>query len=111
MDEIITIGLDIAKSVFQVHGVDAAGAVVVRRRLRRDGVLEFFGGVPPCLVGLEACGSAHHWARQIGALGHAVRLLPPAHVKPYVKRGRKNDAATPRRSARRSGGRRCSSFR
>ena len=93
MGEIITIGLDLAKNVFQVHGVDAAGAVVERRRLRRAEVLKFFGGLPPCLVGMEACGSAHFWARQVEALGHEVRLLPPAHVKPYVKRGKKNDAA------------------
>jgi len=93
MVEIITIGLDIAKSVFQVHGVDASGSVVVRRQLRRAELLKYFGSVPPCLVGMEACGSAHYWARQIVALGHEVRLLPPAHVKPYVKRGKKNDAA------------------
>jgi transposase len=93
MVEIITIGLDIAKSVFQVHGVDASGSVVVRRQLRRAELLKYFGSLPPCLVGMEACGSAHYWARQIGALGHEVRLLPPAHVKPYVKRGKKNDAA------------------
>jgi len=93
MGEIITIGLDLAKSVFQVHGVDVAGAVAVRRQLRRAEVLKYFGGLAPCLVGMEACGSAHYWARQLGALGHEIRLLPPAHVKPYVKRGRKNDAA------------------
>jgi transposase len=93
MDEIITIGLDIAKNVLQVHGVDGAGRVAIRRQLRRAEVLKFFGGLPPCLVGMEACGSAHHWARAIGLLGHEVRLLPPAHVKPYVKRGKKNDAA------------------
>jgi transposase len=93
MVEIITIGLDIAKSVFQVHGVDASGSVVVRRQLRRAELLKYFGSLPPCLVGMEACGSAHYWARQIGVLGHEVRLLPPAHVKPYVKRGKKNDAA------------------
>jgi transposase len=93
MVEITTIGLDIAKSVFQVHGVGAAGQVAVRRQLRRAEVVKFFGGLTRCLVGLEACGSAHYWARQIIALGHEVRLLPPAHVKPYVKRGKKNDAA------------------
>jgi transposase len=93
MDQIITIGLDLAKSVFQVHGVDASGSVVVRRQLRRAEVLTFFGGLPPCLVGMEACGSAHHWARSIGALGHRVRLLAASDVKAYVKRGRKNDAA------------------
>jgi transposase len=93
MVEIITIGLDIAKHVFQVHGVDAAGEAVVRRQLRRAEVLKFFAGLAPCLVGMEACGSAHYWARQIAALGHAVRLLPPVQVKAYVSRGRKNDAA------------------
>jgi transposase len=93
MVEISTIGLDIAKTVFQVHGVDAAGRVVVRRQLRRAEVVKFFGGLPRCLVGMEACGSAHYWARQIVALGHEVRLLPPVQVKPYVKRGKKNDAA------------------
>jgi transposase len=93
MVEIITIGLDIAKSVFQVHGVDAAGQVTVRRQLRRGEVLKFFGGLSPCLVGMEACAGAHDWARQIVALGHRVRLLPPVRVTPYVKRGKKNDAA------------------
>ncbi len=93
MVEIITIGLDIAKNVFQVHGVDGGGEVALRRQLRRAEVVSFFGKLPPCLVGMEACGSAHYWARQIAALGHEVRLLPPAHVKPYVKRGKKNDAA------------------
>lgn len=93
MGEIITIGLDIAKSVFQVHGVDAEGEVVVRRQLRRAEVLKFFAGLPRCVVGMEACGSSHYWAREVGGLGHEVRLLPPSHVKPYVKRGRKNDAA------------------
>jgi transposase len=93
MVEISTIGLDIAKNVFQVHGVDGSGAVVVRRQLRRAELLKFFGSLPACTVGLEACATSHHWARQIAALGHTVRLLPPAHVKPYVKRGKKNDAA------------------
>ena len=93
MAETTTVGLDIAKSVFQVHGVDADGAVVLRKQVRREAVLRFFAGLPPCLIGLEACGSAHHWARELGALGHEVRLMAPCHVKPYVKRGRKNDAA------------------
>jgi transposase len=93
MDEISTIGLDIAKNVFQVHGVDGNGAVVVRRQLRRAELLKFFGSLPACTVGIEACATSHHWARQIAELGHRVRLLPPAHVKPYVKRGKKNDAA------------------
>ena len=86
------IGLDLAKNVFQIHGVDAAGNVVVTRKLRRGVVLEFFGQLPRCLVAMEACGSAHHWGREISALGHEVRLIPPAHVKPYVRRN-KTDAA------------------
>ncbi len=91
MQTITTIGLDIAKSVFQVHGVDAEGNVVVRRQLKRRYVLAFFQKLPPCLVGIEACASAHHWSRELQALGHTVRLMPPAYVKPYVKR-HKNDA-------------------
>ena len=91
MQSISTIGLDIAKSVFQVHGVDAAGQVIVRRQLRRRHVLAFFQKLPPCLVGIEACASSHHWSRELQALGHTVRLMPPAYVKPYVKR-QKNDA-------------------
>src|SRR6201993_3015456 len=91
MQSISTIGLDIAKSVFQVHGVDAAGQVVVRRQLRRRHVLAFFQKLPPCLVGMEACASSHHWSRELQALGHTVRLMPAAYVKPYVKR-QKNDA-------------------
>jgi transposase len=91
MQTITTIGLDIAKSVFQVHGVDAEGNVVIRRQLKRRYVLAFFEKLPPCLVGIEACASAHHWSRELRALGHTVRLMPPAYVKPYVKR-HKNDA-------------------
>jgi transposase len=87
-----TIGLDIAKSVFQIHGVDAAGNVIVRRQLKRRYVLPFFQKLPPCLVGIEACASSHHWSRELQELGHTVRLMPPAYVKPYVKR-QKNDAA------------------
>jgi transposase len=90
MQSISTIGLDIAKSVFQVHGVDTAGQVVVRRQLKRRYVLAFFQKLPPCLVGIEACASSHHWSRELQALGHTVRLMPPAYVKPYVKR-QKND--------------------
>ena len=90
MQSISTIGLDIAKSVFQVHGVDAAGQVVIRRQLRRQHVLAFFQKLPPCLVGIEACASSHHWSRELQALGHTVRLMPPVYVKPYVKR-QKND--------------------
>jgi transposase len=87
-----TIGLDLAKAVFQVHGVDSSGKVVVSRRLRRDAVLAFFAPLPPCLVGMEACAGAHFWAREITRLGHTVRLMPPQYVKPYVKRN-KNDRA------------------
>src|SRR6202167_577235 len=90
--EITTIGLDLAKSIFQVHGVDATGQVVVRKSLRRAQMLPFFAKLPPCLVGIEACGTSHHWARELVRLGHAVRLMPPAYVKAYVKRG-KTDAA------------------
>lgn len=93
MKEISTIGMDIAKSVFQIHGVDAAGQVVVRRQLRRASVLKFFNKLPSCVVGMEACASAHYWGREIAALGHDVRLMPPTRVKPYVKRGAKNDPA------------------
>lgn len=92
MQTITTIGLDIAKSVFQVHGVDAVGEVVIRRQLKRRWVLAFFQKLQPCLVGIEACASAHHWSRELQTLGHTVRLMPPAYVKPYVKR-QKNDMA------------------
>jgi transposase len=92
MQTITTIGLDIAKSVFQVHGVDAQGKAVIRRQLKRRAVLAFFEKLPPCLIGIEACTSSHHWSRELKALGHTVRLMPPAYVKPYVKR-QKNDAA------------------
>lgn len=92
MEKIATVGLDIAKSVFQVHGVDAAGEVVVRKRLSRARVVPFFAKLPRCLVGIEACSTSHHWARELIALGHDVRLMPAQYVKPYVKRG-KNDAS------------------
>ena len=91
MGEVSTIGLDIAKSVFQVHGVDVDGAVVIRKRISRAKVLEFFAALPPCLVGIEACPIAHHWSRELQALGHTVRLMPPSYVKAYLKRS-KNDA-------------------
>jgi transposase len=91
MGEVITIGLDIAKSVFQVHGVDIDGAVVIRKRVSRAKMLEFFAGLPPCLVGIEACPSAHHWGRELARLGHTVKLMPPSYVKAYLKRS-KNDA-------------------
>ena len=90
--QVTTIGLDIAKRVFQVHGVDAAGAVVFRKKLRRSELSAFFAGLSPCLIGIEACATAHHWAREFIALGHQVRLVPPSYVKAYLKRG-KNDAA------------------
>ena len=92
MTDVTTIGLDIAKSVFQVHGVNAAGEVVIRRQLRRRQVLSFFKKLPPCVVGIEACATSHYWAREIVALGHDVRLMPAKYVKAYVKRN-KNDAA------------------
>jgi transposase len=88
MGEITTIGVDLAKTVFQLHGVTADGSVALRRRLRRSQVLEVFGRLPPCLVGMEACAGAHFWARALTKLGHEVRLMPPSYVKPYVKRGK-----------------------
>jgi transposase len=91
MGEVSTIGLDIAKSVFQVHGVDDAGTVVMRKRVSRSKVLEFFGNLSPCLVGIEACPSAHYWSRELQALGHTIKLMPPSYVKAYLKRS-KNDA-------------------
>jgi transposase len=93
--EITAAGIDLAKSVFQVHAVDAAGHVVVRKALRRAQVVPFFAKLPRCLVGMEACGTAHHWARESTELGHDVRLMPPAYVEPEVKRGRTDtNAAT-----------------
>ena len=92
MERIEMVGLDIAKSVFQVHGVDVSGEVVARRRLRRSQLLQFFEKLEPCRIGVEACATAHYWARELGAIGHDVRLIPPSYVKPYVKR-QKNDAA------------------
>src|SRR5438093_5655673 len=92
MQAITTIGLDIAKSVFQVHGIDAAGQVAMRRQLKRRYVLAFFQKLPAWVVGIEACASSHYWSRELQALGHTVRLMPPAYVKPYVKR-QKNDMA------------------
>jgi transposase len=89
---VVTVGLDLAKNVFQVHAIDAEGKVLIRRQLRRSEVLKFFAGLASCLVGMEACASAHHWGRELMRLGHKVRLMPPAYVKPYPKRG-KTDAA------------------
>jgi transposase len=91
MGEVSTIGLDIAKSVFQVHGVDDAGVVTIRKRISRAKVLEFFADLAPCLIGIEACPSAHHWGRSLQAFGHTVKLMPPSYVKAYLKRS-KNDA-------------------
>ena len=88
----MTVGIDLAKSVFQVHGVDGGGRTVLRRRLSRSRLLDFFAQLPPCRIGIEACASAHHWARELVRLGHDVRLIPPQYVKPYVKRN-KTEAA------------------
>ena len=90
--EITTIGLDLAKNVFQVHAINSASNVVVKKTLRRSQMRRFFERIEPCLVGIEACGTSHYWAREITRLGHDVRLMPPAYVKPYVKRG-KTDAS------------------
>ena len=92
MDKVSTIGIDIAKNVFQIHGIDDAGEIVVRRQLKRAQVLKFFAKLRACLVGMEACATSHYWARELSKLGHDVRLMPPRYVKPYVKRN-KNDAA------------------
>ncbi|WP_136057713.1 IS110 family transposase, partial [Candidatus Halocynthiibacter alkanivorans] len=89
--QVTTVGLDLAKNIFQVHGITEAGDVAVNRSLRRAQVLAFFERMDPCLVGIEACGTSHHWARELTKLGHEVRLIPPMYVKPYVKRG-KSDA-------------------
>jgi len=92
MSEVTTVGLDVAKRVFQVHGVDSSGKAVIRRQLKRSQVLAFFEKLPPCVVGMEACATSHYWAREIAKLGHEVRMMPARYVKPYVKRN-KNDAA------------------
>lgn len=85
MEQVSVVGLDLAKSVFQVHGVNSQGNAVLRRRLTRSQLVKLFEKLPPCLVGMEACASAHHWARELTALGHEVKLMPPQYVKPYVK--------------------------
>jgi transposase len=87
MAAITTIGLDLAKNWFQVHGADTHGRPVLRKKLARAKLLEFFASLPPCLIGMEACGSAHHWARELGKLGHEVRLMPPQYVRPYLDFG------------------------
>tara|TARA_R110002072_G_scaffold25737_3_gene86156 strand:+ start:871 stop:1353 length:483 start_codon:yes stop_codon:yes gene_type:complete len=92
MDQVTIVGLDLAKRVFQVHGATADGGIAIRKKLSRGQVFAFFADLPPCVVAMEACATAHYWAREIGALGHNVRLVPPAYVKPFVKR-QKNDAA------------------
>ena len=106
MGEVSTIGLDLAKAVFQAHGADPSGAVVFRKKLRRDQLLAFFAGQPRCLVAMEACASAHYWAREIAALGHETKLIPPVYVKPFVKR-QKNDMADAEAICEARNGRRC----
>ena len=101
MDKVIMIGVDLAKNVFEVHGRNEVGEVVLRRSLKRQQVERFFAKLPKAVVGMEACGSAHHWGRVIGKLGHEVRLMPPAYVKPYVKRQKKMTRLMQRRSVRR----------
>ena len=108
--QITTIGLDIAKNVFHVHGIDAAEKVVVRKQLRRGQVIAFFKSLAPCLIGMEACATAHYWARELTKLGHQVRLMPAKDVKAYVKRN-KNDAADAGRSAKRCGAQPCGLYR
>jgi len=109
MNEITTIGLDLAKHVFQVHGIDASGAPVVRKRLRRGEVLAFFARLPGCLVGVEACATAHYWARELQAVGHEVRLMPAQYVK-HTSSATRTMRPMRRRSARRCDGRRCGSW-
>jgi len=100
-----TVGIDLAKQVFQVHGTDEHGKVLVKKQLRRDQMVTFFVNLPPCLIGMEACGSAHHWARKLQAMGHIVRLMAPQFVKPYVKANKNDDPAsfprTPSHAAKR----------
>lgn len=92
MKQIATIGLDIAKAYFQVHGITEGGEVAVRKKLRRNQMQPFFAQLEPCLIGIEACATSHYWARELKAFGHEVRLIPPSYVKPFVRRGKKNDA-------------------
>ncbi len=98
--QVTTVGVDLAKNVFQVHGITEAGEVVFNRTIRRAQLLAFFEDLPACLVGMEACGSRHYWARQLSALGHDVRLIPANYVKPYVKRGKSDAASGPAESPR-----------
>ncbi len=104
MKTVMIIGLDIAKSVFQVRGIDAEGKAVIRKQLKRARVIPFFMKLPPCVIGIESCASSHHWARELTALEHEVKLMPPAYVKPYVSSGRRTMPRTPRQSARRHSG-------
>lgn len=97
--DITRIGIDLAKQVFQIHGVDCHGKAVVKKPLRRSQMLAYFSKLPPTLIGMEACGSAHYWARELGKMGHDARLMSPQFVKPYVKSG-KNDGMMPKRSAK-----------
>ena len=111
MSDVIAVGLDLAKTVFQMHGADASRKAVLGQRLRRGQVLKFLGWLPSCAVAMEACGGAHHWGREIGELGHEVRLIPPAYVKPFLRR-QKNDAADAEAClARRRSARTCASCR
>ena len=110
MSKVSVIGLDLAKHVFQVHGADVSGRAVLRKQLRRAQVLEFFGRQPGCMVAMEACASAHFWGREIGRLGHEVRLIPPAYVKPFVKRQKSDMADAEASLARRRSGRPCGSW-
>ena len=105
-----TVGLDLAKTVFQVHGVNEHGKAMLKKQLKRDQVAAFFANMPPCLIGMEACASAHHWARKLRNLGHDVRLMAPQFVKPYVKTN-KNDGPMPRRFVKRLRGKTCALWR
>jgi len=105
-----TIGLDLAKSEFQAHGVNETGATILVKRLHRKQMVPFFSKVSPCLIGVEACGTAHFWARILAAMGHEVRIIPSSYVKAYVKRG-KSDGSMPKRSAKPCSARRCVSCR
>ena len=110
MSEVTIIGIDLAKHVFQLHGAAADGKVLCRRRVRREKLLAFLASQPACDVVMEACGSAHYWAREIGGLGHRVQLIAPAYVKPFSS-GRRTTRRMPKPSSRRRSGRRCASWR